>query len=78
MCTSKTLLAKAYEELQNQQSLQSCKDVDDLSIYVWHLHKTLLGIIFSLVQDHMPLFLEDAFDDIVEFYMYVLNVSNQS
>ena len=30
----KDLIAKTYEELQNQQSLQSCKDADDLSLYV--------------------------------------------
>lgn len=73
----KDLIAKTYEELQNQQSLQSCKDADDLSLYVmWHLHKTLLALYFS-VQDQYATFLEDAFDDIAEFYMYVLNVSNQ-
>lgn len=36
----------------------------------------MLALYFS-VQDQYATFLEDAFDDIAEFYMYVLNVSNQ-
>ncbi len=74
--TLKDLLLKTKAELQNQQTLQKCKDRDDLTLFViQHLHLTLLALYFS-IQKHFALYLKNTYDTVADFYLYVFNESH--